>query len=65
MESTKEEGRLRYRGNIYVPDDDDLRLHIIQEHHDTELAGHPGCVKMFDFLNRQYNWKEMHKNINR
>ena len=37
--------RMRYIGNLYVPDNDELRLRIIQEHHDTALAGHLGQTK--------------------
>jgi len=52
-------GRIRYGGNPYVPDSDELHLRIIQEHHDTALAGHPGRAKMFDLLDQKYNSKEM------
>jgi len=48
-------GRIRYRGNPYVPDSDELHLRIIQEHHDMALAGHPGRAKTFDLLNQRYN----------
>jgi len=41
-ECIEDKGRIRYRWNLYVPEDDKLRLRIIQEHHDTALAGHPG-----------------------
>jgi len=38
-----EDGEWRtYRENLYIPDDDELHLHIIQEYHDPALAGHPG-----------------------
>jgi len=40
-ECIEDRGRIWYRGNLYVPDKDELSLHIIQEHHDTALAGHP------------------------
>jgi len=40
-ECIEDERRIRYRGNLYVPDGDKVRLHIIQDHHDTGLAGHP------------------------
>jgi len=50
MECTEENGRLRYRGSLYVPDSIELRLCIIQDHHDMALAGHPGRAKTFDLL---------------
>lgn len=41
-ECTEEDGRIRYRGNLSVPQSDALSLGLIQEYHDTALAGHPG-----------------------
>jgi len=41
-ECTEQEGQVWYRGTRYVPEGDQLRLRLIQEHHDTALAGHPG-----------------------
>jgi hypothetical protein len=41
-ECTEQEGKVWYRGKCYVPEGDQLRLRLIQEHHDTALAGHPG-----------------------
>jgi hypothetical protein len=47
----------------YVPEGDQLRLRLIQEHHDTVLAGHPGRAKSFDLLDRKYYWKDMRKKV--
>ena len=41
-ECTEQDGQVWYRGKRYVPEGDQLRLRLIQEHHDTALAGHPG-----------------------
>jgi hypothetical protein len=41
-ECTEQEGQLWYRGKRYVLECDQLRLRLLQEHHDTSLAGHPG-----------------------
>jgi len=62
-ECTEEDGRLRYRGKLYVPDIDELRLRIIRDHHDTALAGRPRRAKMFDLLDRGYYCKEMRKDV--
>ena len=61
----EDERQIRYRGNLYVLEGDELRLHIIQEYHDTVLAGHPGRAKMFNFLDRGYYWKEMRMDVDR
>jgi hypothetical protein len=53
-ECTEQEGPVWYRGRRYVPEDNQLRLRLIQEHHETALAGHPGRAKTFDLLDRQY-----------
>ena len=64
-ECKEENGWLRYRGSLYVPDSDELRLRIIQEHHDTALAGQLGWAKTFDPLDRGYYWNEMPKDVDR
>jgi len=60
-ECTEQDGKDKYRGKHYVPESDQLRLRLIQEHHDTALAGHPGRPKTCDLLDRQYYWKDMRK----
>jgi len=62
-ECMEQEGQVWYRGKRYVPEGDQLRLRLIQEHHDTALAGHPGRAKTFDILDRQSYWKEMRKQV--
>jgi hypothetical protein len=62
-ECMEQEGQVWYRGKHYVPEGDQLRLRLIQEHHDTALAGHPGRAKTFDLLDRQYYWKDMRKQV--
>jgi len=36
---------LCYKGLLYVPDNQDVRLDILRSHHDHRLAGHPGITK--------------------
>jgi hypothetical protein len=62
-ECTEQEGQVWSRGKRYVPETDQLQLRLIQEHHDTALAGHPGHAKTFDLLDRQYYWKDMRKQV--
>jgi len=38
----EEDGRIQYRGNLYIPESDALYLQFMQEHHHTALVGHPG-----------------------
>jgi len=64
-ECIEDGGWIRYRGNLYVPDDDELHLRIIKEHHDTALAGHPGRAKTFDLVDREDYCNEMRKDVDR
>jgi hypothetical protein len=41
-ECVEKEGQEMYQGKGNVPEGDELQLQLIQEHHDTALAGHPG-----------------------
>jgi hypothetical protein len=52
-----------YRGKRDVPEGDQLQLRLIQEHHDTALAGHPGRAKTCDLLDRQYYWRDMRRQV--
>jgi len=60
-----QEGILRYREKIYVPDSDELRIRILQQHHDHPSAGHPGRAKTFELLSRSYYWKGMNTDTRR
>jgi hypothetical protein len=46
------DGRLYYQQRLYIPNDDNLRLRLLQGHHDAPAAGHPGRAKTFDLLRR-------------
>jgi hypothetical protein len=63
VEYAEQDGQGLYRGKRYVPEGNQLHLRLIQEHHDTALAGHPGRTKTFDLLDRQYYWKDMRKQV--
>ena len=41
-------------GQMYVPDNDSLRMHIISSHHDSPVAGHPGYQKTQELIKQQY-----------
>ncbi|KAH0610938.1 uncharacterized protein H6S33_011365 [Morchella sextelata] len=56
-------GRLLYRGTLYVPDDNHLQLRLLKEDHDKPSAGHPGRAKTLELLNREYYWPQMRKYV--
>jgi len=43
-------GLLMYDGLIWVPDNDNLRLRILRDHHDTQAAGHLGRARTLELV---------------
>ena len=39
--------RLYVKGRLYIPDDKELQLHVLRQHHDPPEQGHPGYKAMF------------------
>ena len=48
---------------IYLPPDEDLRADIIQAHHDTPIAGHPGRYKTEELITRTYWWPGIRRDV--
>ena len=57
------DGLLRYRVNnddayrLVVPNDEDLRMRILFEYHDTPAGGHRGREKTYASLSRDFYWR--------
>jgi hypothetical protein len=62
-EWSESDGLLMFRGKIYVPNDRDLRRRIIEQHHDTRIAGHAGRFKTLELVSRNYWWPQMSRYI--
>jgi hypothetical protein len=62
-EWSESDGLLMFCGKIYVPNDRDLRRHIIEQHHDTCIAGHAGRFKTLELVSRNYWWPQMSRYI--
>ena len=43
-------------GQMYVPNNDSLRMHIIATHHNSPIASHPGYQKTQELIERQHYW---------
>ena len=54
-----EDGILKFRERIYVPNDPDLRRQILSQHHDSKIAGHPGRWKTLELVSRNYWWPRL------
>jgi transposase InsO family protein len=52
-----------FHSKIYVPNDRDLRHCIIEQHHDTRIAGHAGRFKTLELVSRNYWWPQMSRYI--
>jgi hypothetical protein len=48
------DGLLMFHGKIYVPKDGDLRRRIVEQHHDTRIAGHTGPFKTLKLISHNY-----------
>ena len=46
-------------GRLYVPKSNLLQMEVIQKHHNSPVAGHPGYEKMLDLLQCNYYWPRM------
>jgi hypothetical protein len=62
-EWSESDGLLMFHGKIYVPNDRDLRCHIVEQHHDTCIAGHAGRFKTLELVARNYWWPQMSRYI--
>ena len=59
------QGILYYRGRLFVPRSDELRLHLMKTHHDSPAFGHPGWAKTLELIQREYYWDTMRRDVDR
>jgi transposase InsO family protein len=57
------EGLLYRKGLLWVPDDKDLILKILESEHDTKVAGHMGQDKTIELIRRNFWWPRMDERI--
>ena len=62
-ESEVRDNRVYFRDRLFIPDNDELRLRLIQQAHDTPIAGHPGRAKTQEIMTRNYYWPGMTHSI--
>jgi hypothetical protein len=62
-EWSESEGLLMFRGKIYVLKDRELRRRIVEQHHNTRVAGHAGCFKTLKIISQNYWWPQMPRYI--
>ena len=57
------EGILRLKGRICVPNIAELRKEVLDECHKSKLSIHPGVSKMYNDIKRTFWWKSMKRDI--
>ncbi|MGQ7422884.1 integrase zinc binding domain-containing protein, partial [Streptococcus suis] len=51
------DGVLTLNNRQYIPNFDDIRLHILKARHNSALGGHQGITKTTELVERDYIWK--------
>jgi hypothetical protein len=59
-----EDDLLLYNNRLYVPNDHDVKIQILQQCHDTALSGQLGRAKTYSLVARHYHWPGMRAFIN-
>ncbi|GLB41126.1 putative retrotransposable element tf2 155 kda protein type 1-like [Lyophyllum shimeji] len=62
-EWSEDQGILMFQGRIYVPNIPELHRRIVEQHHDSRVAGHPGRWKTLELVFRSYWWPQMSRYI--
>lgn len=61
---TIQNGLVLVDGRIWVPDNDTIKLRILESRHDHPLAGHPGRTKTLQLLRRDFHWDGIMEYVN-
>jgi hypothetical protein len=61
----EDSGHIKIKGQIYVPDTDDLRLAVMTENHNTPVAGHSGRENTYQLIARTWYWPGMANDVKR
>jgi hypothetical protein len=51
-----EDGIILYKGQVYVPKNEELRRDIVKKYHDNVAIGHPGRWKTYELVSREFWW---------
>nr|MBC9704328.1 DDE-type integrase/transposase/recombinase [Enterococcus sp.] len=62
--SLSEDSLLYFNNRLFVPGNHQIKLDILQQTHDSSLAGNPGQAKTFALVSRHYFWPRMRAFIN-
>lgn len=54
-----QEGRIYHKKRLWIPDSEELQLHLLRKHHDPPMQGHPGYRAMYANMSENYYWINM------
>ena len=54
---------LTYQGQVFLPNQDNIRHNIVKLHHDHPTAGHPGYLKTHQLISAGYWWPGLAKYV--
>ncbi|MBW0545544.1 hypothetical protein O181_085259 [Austropuccinia psidii MF-1] len=52
---------LLFKDRVVIPSNEEIQLNIIQKHHESPLAGHPGQEKTLKLIKRVFYWAGMNQ----
>jgi len=58
-----EDGLVRFRDRIYVPERSEIKKAILREFHVKPYSGHPDYKKMMTIVNKFYYWPNLKKDV--
>ena len=53
-----------FKNLVYIPNNEKLKLKLLNDYHDSVTAGHPGQAKTYELITRNFFWPHMHNYIN-
>jgi len=60
-----EDGLILYKGRLLVPENDDLKVRLVDEAHKQPSTAHPGKAKTMDLIKARYYWPKMDEYVDR
>ena len=58
-----DQGVLRFRGRICIPNNDEMKKMILDESHRSSLNIHPGATKMYHDLKKMFWWSGLKRDV--
>jgi hypothetical protein len=62
-ECGRDDNILTFRSRLFVSNYEPLRLRLMQPHHESPVAGHPGRSKSMELLSQTFYWPQMRKDV--